>query len=95
MYYHGEVSVNEAIDGILEKIILNIPQDGRLKVFNPTNKEEELSERWEDQPDLYEKFLDFIRDFKQHWNKLNKLEGIKDVATELKLMFGETIFSAR
>ncbi|UAL49801.1 nucleotidyltransferase (plasmid) [Sutcliffiella horikoshii] len=91
MYYNGEVSVNEAIDGILEKVILNIPQDGRLKVFNPTNKEEELSERWEGRPDLYEKFLDFIRDFKQHWNKLNKLEGIKDVATELKLMFGETI----
>nr|WP_231687675.1 hypothetical protein [Bacillus sp. CHD6a] len=91
MYYNGEVSVNEAIDCILEKIILNIPQVGRMKVFNPTNKKEELSERWEGQPDLYERFLDFIHDFKQHWNKLNKLEGIKDVTTELKLMFGETI----
>lgn len=92
-HYDGQVSVNDAIDGILKKILSSIPKDGRLIVLNPTNKNEDLSERWDGKPELYQAFIRFILDFKKHWDELNKLRGIAEIAKELKVMFGETIIN--
>ncbi|MFC8563906.1 nucleotidyltransferase domain-containing protein [Peribacillus frigoritolerans] len=92
-YYDGQVSVNDAIDVILEKILVNIPREGRLIVLNPISKNEDLSERWDGKPELYNSFVGFIRDFKQHWYELNKIQGIDEVAKELKVMFGENIIN--
>ncbi|WP_243297750.1 nucleotidyltransferase domain-containing protein [Bacillus litorisediminis] len=92
-YYDGQVSVNEALSVILNKIIVNIPKEGRIIVLNPTNAKEDLSERWDENPDLYQSFVDFILDFNKRWDELNKIQGIDQIAKELKIMFGENIIN--
>ncbi|MBS4171809.1 nucleotidyltransferase [Bacillus sp. FJAT-49736] len=91
-YYSGQSSVNETISHVLESILFNLPRDGgRLVVLNPTNEKEDLSERWDENPDLYKSFLKFIRYFKKKWDYVNELSGIKEIAEELKVMFGENV----
>jgi hypothetical protein len=90
--YEGQDSVNETISTILETILINLPTNGqRLVVLNPTNPQEDLSERWDGQPKLYSSFIKFIHDFKEHWDYFNELEGIHEITTELKKMFGENV----
>ena len=92
--YKGQASVFEAITAILAGILSVLPTDGeRLTVLNPTNENEDLSERWEDHPELYKSFVSFIRDFKQKWDRLNELRGIHEIAEELKVMFGENVIN--
>lgn len=92
--YIGQASVYKAISDILEGILMNLPSDGkRLIVLNPTNKKEDLSERWDGHPELYKSFVAFIRDFKQKWDRLNELGGIHEIAEELKEMFGENVIN--
>lgn len=90
--YEGQVSVNETITHVLNQItILITKSDKRIVVLNPSNKKENLSERWEGKPELYHLFVKFIRDFKENWEQLNKLQGLNEIAEELKQMFGENV----
>jgi len=92
--YEGQASVYDAISVILNGILEHLPRDGkRLVVLNPSNKDEDLSERWEGHPELYKKFVKFIKDFKANWDQLGELRGIQEVAEELKSMFGENIIN--
>ncbi|RFU70617.1 nucleotidyltransferase [Peribacillus saganii] len=92
-HYAGHLSVNSTIEDILQKILFEISKEDRLKVCNPSNPNEDLSERWNDKPELYTSFVTFILDFKQKWDELNKLQGIAEVAKELKAMFGENVIT--
>lgn len=89
-FYDKQPSVYDAIEGILEGI-LKASKTGRITVYNPKNKLEVLSERWDEDPKLYKTFLAFIRDFQGKWQEINdsKEEGFVEVTTILKEMFGE------
>ncbi|AEH52418.1 nucleotidyltransferase domain-containing protein [Heyndrickxia coagulans] len=91
-FYSEQISVNESISHILNSILLNLPKNGkRLKVTNPTNQNEDLSERWIGHPELYQKFVEFIRVFNKKWQGLQKKTGISEINEELKFMFGEKV----
>ena len=89
-HYDGQQSVNEAVRGILDGIIASIPAHGRLRVHNPTNKLEDLSERWEE-PALYSAFVSGMKEFRARWAELNQQRGIPNVTATLEKMFGERI----
>lgn len=90
--YDGQVSVNETITHVLNQITALITKsDKRIVVLNPSNKKEDLSERWEGKPELYNTFVKFIQDFKVNWGQLNELQGLHEVAEELKRIFGENV----
>jgi hypothetical protein len=91
--YYGQASVTESISHILNEIDRLIPKEGRLIVLNPSNPDEDLSERWDSNPDLYEKFKIFVKEFKQQWNHVTTLQGIHNIAAALKEMFGENIIN--
>jgi len=92
--YEGQASVYEAISSILDGILLRLPKNGtRLVVLNPTNKKEDLSERWEGHPELYKSFVTFIQRFKEKWDQLNEMRGIHEIAEELKALFGENVIN--
>ncbi|MGG0657251.1 SMODS domain-containing nucleotidyltransferase [Rummeliibacillus pycnus] len=92
--YNGQVSVNETISHILNQILLLISEsEKRLVVLNPSNEKEDLSERWDGQPELYQSFVQFIRDFKISWQQVNALQGLDEIAEKLKQMFGENIIN--
>lgn len=94
LVYSGQSSVNETISHILNTLLNLLPKHGeRLVVLNPTNLKEDLSERWDEHPELYKSFLSFINDFKANWGYLNQLSGIHETAKELKTMFGEDIIN--
>jgi hypothetical protein len=90
-HYDGQQSVYEAVRGILDGIIASIPAYGRLRVYNPTNRLEDLSERWEEETALYSAFVTGMKEFRARWAELNQQRGIPNVKVTLEKMFGERI----
>jgi len=89
--YNKQGSVAEAIQGILKGILAMIlkaqREKTRLKVSNPMNPLEDLSERWDTDQNGYESFITFIDDFSREWDIFMELQGIQNVVTGLKSMF--------
>jgi hypothetical protein len=90
-YYVGQISVNEALKYTLNRIVTDIPSDRRLVVLNPTNMDEDLSERWDNEIESYLKFVKWVNEFNSAWETINKAHGIQNIAKILKEMFGETV----
>jgi len=88
--YYGQLSVANGLDLILTKVSDSIPDYGRLIVRNPTNAEEDLSEKWDDNPKAYLQFVDWIQELKKKWAQLINLTP-PDVYIDLKKMFGENV----
>jgi hypothetical protein len=89
--YRGERSVCLALGGVLDGIVGLIDTahrgDVRLRVWNPSNAVEDLSERWEESPLAYEAFHVGIRDLRDRWSRV--IARGANVNTELKDLFGE------
>jgi hypothetical protein len=92
-FYHGNPSPTVALLQVLEAIISAIADEPgeRLIVLNPTNENEDLSERWENQPELYQTFVDWIHGFRQDLQDLTEVRGLHNVEAKLKEMFGENL----
>lgn len=89
--YWGERSVSHAIGRTLDSICAQIPPTGRLYVFNPSNPEEDLSERWDKQPETYVAFCEAVRGWRRAWAALLDVRGgIDRVVAELERLFGAT-----
>ena len=91
-HYRQETSVNLALMGILTGItttIQQVPPGGRLRVLNPSNTKEDLSERWEDNQEAWRAFVRFVTSFEQKWQRLNREHGIDAIAAVLEEMFGD------
>lgn len=87
--YWGERSVALAIGRTLDSVCAQIPSQGRLYVFNPSNPEEDLSERWDKQPETYVAFCEAIRGWRRSWESLLEVRGgIDRVVAELERLFG-------
>ena len=91
--YSGHTSVSEAMGVVLDGIVRMIPDvaQGRLKVTNPTNPDEDLSERWDSDPEAYLAFISWIRGLKPEWEGLMLQRGIHNVKAKLERMFGERV----
>lgn len=91
--YRGQSSVFDTVSGILDGIVSSIPDvtQGRLLVRNPTNKQEDLSERWDDDPEAYLIFVDWVREFRALWKDLALKPGLHNTKTVFEKIFGERI----
>jgi hypothetical protein len=92
--YQGERSVSQALQSVLGGIIALIDssqQSGqrRLRVLNPSNMAEDLSERWDSNHAAYGAFARGIRDLHRHWSSLLSRGG--NVNSELEALFGEPV----
>ena len=89
---HSRQSTSRATKLILERISSMIRgTSGRLIVLNPSNRDEDLSERWITSPAAYREFTSGIQDLEKKWNALFQLRGIDKVARALEQLFGEEI----
>ena len=89
-HYGGQQSVNEALTYILNGVVTGLPPRGqRLIVLNPTNQKEDLSERWDENPNAYQAFVSGIVTFQQLWREVNQRRGIHQIAVALEVLFGE------
>ena len=78
---------------VLNGIVAMLPSvaEGRLKVLNPTNVAEDLSERWDDNPEAYLAFVKWVHSFRAKWTELISAQGIQNVKAVLESMFGERV----
>jgi hypothetical protein len=92
--YHGEDSAFTALRNILMSIKSMIEYSSTpIEVLNPSNSKEKLSERWDEDPKLYEHFRKFIFDFNNAFVELEASlnQGIDKVSQKLEELFGEDI----
>lgn len=91
--YRGHSSVTEAMSVILNGIVGMIPDlaAGRLKVQNPTNPAEDLSEKWGGDPEAYLAFVSWVTGFRDRWGELTQQRGLPNVRAILEKMFGERV----
>jgi hypothetical protein len=91
--YRGGRSVSETIAsvlyGILEAIRTAEATGRRLKVLNPSNILEDLSERWDDDEEAYRGFKVGIQQFSRRWDALLAVGGNQNA--ELERLFGEPV----
>src|SRR2546422_3351034 len=92
--YRGEPSVSQALTSVLGGIVNLIDVSRRagechLRVCNPSNLAEDLSERWDSNPVAYRAFEEGIRDFHRRWLQMIARAG--NVNVELEALFGEPV----
>lgn len=94
--YAGEQSVSKALtrilNGISEEIARADSRSDRLRVHNPSNLAEDLSERWDENPKAYWAFREGMIDLQQKWSAILNKKG--DVSAALEKLFGETVKNA-
>jgi hypothetical protein len=90
-FYQGEESVSEALAAILSGIhgaISNTEFLGhRLRVCNPSNAAEDLTERWDNDLKAYREFKSGISAFQRKWSAI--LGSTGNVYAGLESLFGE------
>jgi hypothetical protein len=86
--FGGERSVALGIKRVFHSVVSQIPAHGRLYVYNPSNPEEDLSERWDNDRDAYSAFCEAMRRWQRAWDALLELRGIDRITAELERMFG-------
>jgi hypothetical protein len=87
--YSGEQSIARAVENILSGISDRIRSSyPRLVVLNPKNSDEDLSERWDSNPDTYREFVNGTTEFGAQWSELLRTRGIDKVTRALERLFG-------
>lgn len=92
--YRGEPSVSSALTTILNGTVGLIDASRRkhekyLRILNPSNPAENLSERWDSNPNAYLAFESGIRAFAERWSRLMTRQ--ENVNSELETLFGEPV----
>jgi hypothetical protein len=91
IHYSGERHPFEALCAIVNAVNLSIPTVGRLKVCNPANPLEDLSERWTTEPQAYQLFVGSMRELGDRLNELRRTQGVLDNTKRLEALFGEEV----
>lgn len=92
LIYRGEQSVVRAMGNILDETAKAARSaNPRLVVLNPSNSDEDLSERWDSNPNAYLQFVSGMSEFDAQWKALDQVRGIDKIARILERMFGEEI----
>lgn len=99
-FYRQDVSIYEALDGIIQRIhnvSRSLGPGSYIEITNPADDNEDealkekFSDKWNEKPELYHAFLGFIDDVRVKWEAL-KSEPTKQGKTHiLKQLFGENI----
>ncbi len=93
-HYGGEEFVNQALEGIVDRIVAALPAFGRLVILNPSNLQEDLSERWDEKSGAYQAFVSGLRELQATWKQLNQQRGMANIQAVLQQLFGEELAKA-
>ena len=90
-YYAGEPDPFQALRSIVRGINAAVPTVGRLIVCNPANPFEDLSERWDTEPEAYRAFVDAMRELDGKLRELESSRGLPEYTRQLEGLFGEVV----
>lgn len=93
-FYDGEGTIYETVNNIVSRMH-RAAQSGinDFRVLNPVNPDEEFTDKWQHEPKLFDRFIDFVKDFKQTWEAIKRESEITESENELKTMFGTRTFA--
>ncbi len=83
-YYTNQQSILDSMNYIIESIRTKDSKE----IYNPVNREELLSEKWNEDPGLYDEFTKWIKALSTDLKILKKEENLKETIIR---MFGESI----
>jgi hypothetical protein len=86
--YDGADHPTDAVGTILNDIN-TLARSGPIRLKNPSNPDEWITDRWAQRPDMYRAFLTAIEDFRVRWNELVERGRYPDFVGELKALFEE------
>lgn len=90
--YDGDSSEYSSMEKIINGISNLISNENEvLEIYNPVNKDEKFSEKWDNDKKEYLDFCKFILEFKKNLKKINMSEGINQKVVKLEELFGEKI----
>ena len=92
--FTGQQSVSQALMTVLNGAVVLIDKsrqggEKHLRLANPSNLAEDLTERWDEDHGAYIAFEKGIRVFRETWSRL--IVGKQDVNSELEKLFGEPV----
>jgi hypothetical protein len=77
---------------ILDEIVGRLPAPNfRLVVWNPVNRAEDLSEKWDENPEGYHAFARGIREFQEHMHGIVARQSLDSLCKKLSKVFGEDV----
>ncbi len=90
--YQGELSVYEAIQNVLNRMVLYIEEDlnGEAVISNPTNREENFADKWQPHPERRASFYQWLGRAKQDFADLNT-RSLSELNQPLETIFGERV----
>jgi hypothetical protein len=88
LLYRGEQHPTEALATILDGIH-NWANREPIRLQNPSNPKESITDRWNDKPGMYDVFIEKVFDFRVRWHKLIQKGRFPDFVTELEALFTE------
>ncbi|WP_421918867.1 SMODS domain-containing nucleotidyltransferase [Marinifilum sp.] len=93
--YNGEDSIYETMNQVIERFELAVAKKKRsyqqFHISNPVLPEEIFTKEWEEKPELFAAFIEFIKALKDLWRKLNESYG-RDLFELFKSHFGSGVF---
>ncbi len=91
-FYRGTLSTGETFGDIVRSIATATAQNGNpLRVVNPAQPNEVLSEQWERLPETYRLFRARIAALNATWTTIQETGTIEDVAAALGVLFGDPV----
>jgi len=90
--YTGSLSTAGAMSSVLQHLRdLVAGSHGPLRVYNPANPDELLSEQWVSNPDAYREFTRWLAWFSDEWTKVMTAERVPELKQLLSTLFGEDV----
>ena len=87
--YQGEHHPTDALATILDGIYDWSLQVDQIELLNPSNPKECITDRWKENPEMYEAFIEVVNDFRTALHKLINDGRYPDCIDDLKELFGD------
>lgn len=90
--YTGASSTAGAMSSVLQHLHDRVRSTvGPLRVFNPANDDELLSEQWVGNAEAYREFTRWLTWFSNEWSKVMTAERVPELTQLLSTLFGEDV----
>lgn len=89
--YSGERSLSEALVTVVKGINMSASSTARLRVFNPANLDEELTEKWNSDRTAYEAFVAGMNKLQLGMHAILNAAPYAELEKALTNMFGENV----
>lgn len=92
LHYRPRATIYEVVSVTLDGIVASISDEAKpLRVLNPVDEAEVLSEKWDRDPKSYRAFVNGIISFKEKWRDLRNISGLDKIGDALESLLGEKL----